>query len=361
MEHTYAVIMAGGSGTRLWPVSRKKHPKHVLPLLGERTLFQNTIDRLARLVPLERILVVTAADHADELRSQAPALPARNFLIEPEPRGTASVVGLAAAVLSRRDPRAVMLILPSDHYIRNHDLFALVMHVAVRVARKDYLVTLGITPTFPATGYGYIQRGEALPEKFDYPVYRVVRFEEKPDEATARELLSRGDHSWNSGMFIWRAERILAEFGRQMPDLAATLGKIGAAWGTPEQDAVLTSEWPKLRVETIDYGVMEHAGNVAVLPAGGLDWSDVGMWDSLFDVLLPDKDGNVFINSDHMLIDTHKSLIYSTEKKLIVTIGLDDVMVVDSGDALLVCHRDQAQQVRQVIERLKQQKKEEYL
>jgi mannose-1-phosphate guanylyltransferase len=254
-----------------------------------------------------------------------------------------------------------MLILPSDHYIRNRDLFALVMRVAVKVALKDYLVTLGITPTFPSSGYGYIQRGEALPERFDYPVYRVVRFKEKPDEETARELLSRGDHSWNSGMFIWRVERILAEFARQMPDLAAILGKIGAAWGTPAQESVLGSEWPKLKPETIDYGVMEHAENVAVLPAGGLDWSDVGMWDSLFDVLLPDKDGNITVNSDPLLIDTHKSLVYSTEKKLIVTIGMDDVMVIDSGDALLVCHRDQAQQVRQVIERLKQEKKDQYL
>jgi len=361
MNHTYAVIMAGGGGTRLWPVSRKKHPKHILPLLGADTLFQSTLARLEELVPPDRILVVTAEGQAEELKKQAPGVPAKNFLIEPEPRGTAPVVGLAAAVLARRDSQAVMLVLPSDHYIGNRDLFHLVMRAAVQVARQGYLVTLGITPTFPSTGYGYIQRGEHLTEKFDYPVYRVLRFKEKPKEDQAREMLARGDHSWNSGMFVWRVDRILDEFARQMPDLKAALDKIGAAWGASEQDAVLGSEWPRLESKTIDYGIMEHAENVAVLPAGGLEWSDVGSWDALFDVLLPDQDGNVIVNSEHMLLETHDTLVYSAEKKLIVTIGVDDLIVIDSGDALLVCHRDQAQQVRQVIENLKKMGKNDYL
>jgi mannose-1-phosphate guanylyltransferase len=369
MNHTYAVIMAGGGGTRLWPVSRKKHPKHILPLLGESTLFQSTISRLEAFIPSSRILVVTAEGQAEELKKQAPDVPAKNFLIEPEPRGTASVVGLAAAVLAKHDPDAVMLILPSDHYIGNLDLFHLVMRAAAQVAIKDYLVTLGITPTFPSTGYGYIQRGAILSEKFDYPVYRVLRFTEKPDEERAREMLARGDHSWNSGMFIWRADRILDEFARQMPGLRTALEKIGAAWGTSEQATVLRSEWPRLKPETIDYGIMEHAENVAVLPAGGLEWSDVGSWDSLFDVLLPDQDGNVIVNSEHILLETHNTLVYSTactcagtsEKKLVVTIGVDDLIVIDSGDVLLVCHHDQTQQVRQVIDNLKKSGREDYL
>ena len=361
MNHTYAVIMAGGGGTRLWPISRKKHPKHILPLLGKRTLFQSALDRLDGFIPTERILVVTAADQAEELKRQAPHLSQANFLIEPQPRGTASAIGLAAVILKKHDPEAIMLVLTSDHYIRNTDLFRLVMQVAVQVARKDYLVTLGVTPTFPATGYGYIQRDAALPEKFDYPVYRVMQFTEKPDESKARAMLANGDHSWNSGMFIWRADRILDEFARQMPDLKTALDRIGAAWDTPEQSVVLTSEWPRLKVETIDYGIMEHATNVAVLPASGLEWSDVGSWDSLFDVLLPDEEGNVVVNSEHMLLETHDSLIYSTEKKLVVTIGLDDLIIVDSSDALLVCRRDQAQQVRQVIENLKKSQRVDYL
>jgi mannose-1-phosphate guanylyltransferase len=358
---TYAVIMAGGGGTRLWPVSRQKHPKHVLQLLGKRTLFQSALDRLEGFIPAERIMVVTTLSQAEELAKQAPQLSQANFMIEPQPRGTASVIGLAASVIHKRDPGAVMLVLTSDHSIRNDDQFRLVMRVGVQVASKGYLVTLGITPIFPATGYGYIIQGEALQEKFDYPVYQVLQFIEKPDEAKARLLLASGEASWNSGMFIWRADRILDEFSRQMPELKKTLDHIGTAWDTADQDKILQTEWPLLRPETIDYGIMEHANNVAVLPASGLEWSDVGSWDSLFTLLLPDEHGNVVVNSEHMALETRDSLIYSTRKKLVVTIGVEDLIVIDSNDALLVCRRDQTQQVRQVIENLKKTHQEDYL
>ncbi len=361
MDHTYAVIMAGGSGTRLWPVSRKKHPKHVLPLLGERTLFQSTVDRLDGMIPADQILVVTTSSQEAELKRQAPGIPAVNFLVEPEPRGTASVIGLAATVLQKTDPEAVMLVLPSDHFIGNRDLFQLIMHVAVRVARKDYLVTLGITPTFPASGYGYIQRSEPLPEKFDYPVYGVLRFTEKPDEAEARRMLSRGDHTWNSGMFIWKAGCILGEFTRQMPELKSALDRIRDAWDTDSKAEVLASTWKSIQTETIDFGIMEHAERVVVLPAGGLDWSDVGSWDSLFDVLVADENGNIVVKSHHLPIETHNSLVYGNQDKLIVTIGVDDLIVIDTKDALLVCRRDQAQQVRQVIANLKNSDRGHYL
>jgi mannose-1-phosphate guanylyltransferase len=240
-------------------------------------------------------------------------------------------------------------------------LFQNMLRVADQVARKDYLVTLGITPTFPATGFGYIQQEAPLPEGFEFLVYRVKRFTEKPDEATAIAMLAAGGHSWNSGMFIWRVNRILEEFSRQMPELKRALDRISAAWGTSAQKVTLASEWQKLRSETIDYGIMEHANNVVVLPAAGLEWSDVGSWDSLFDVLQPDADGNVTVKCEHMPIETHNSLIYSSGKKLIVTIGVEDLIVIDSEDALLVCHRDQAQQVRQVIANLKESQREEYL
>jgi mannose-1-phosphate guanylyltransferase len=361
MEHTYAVIMAGGGGTRLWPISRKKHPKHVLPLLGDRTLFQITFDRLEGLIPWERVWVGTTADQEDELRSQAPQLPQDNLIIEPMPRGTASVVGLAAKILQRRDPEAVMMVLPADHFIQNRVKFHQVMHTAVTVARKDYLVTLGINPTYPATGYGYIQWGAPLPERFDLPSYHVLRFTEKPDETTAQLMLAEGNHSWNSGMFIWRVGLILDEISRQMPELNKALDQIEAAWGHHEQQAVLKSIWPKLKVETIDYGIMEHAARVAVVPAADLKWSDVGAWDSLFEVLHPDENGNVVVNSDHLPIETRNSLIYSTRNKLVVTIGVNDLLVIDSGDALLICHRQNAQQVREAIENLKKKKKEDYL
>ena len=227
LDHTYAVIMAGGGGTRLWPLSRKTKPKQMLPLVEEhKTLFQTTVERLMGLLPAERILVVTVAEQAEGLREQAPEIPAENFVMEPAPRGTASVVGLAAVTLRRRDPQAIMAVLPADHFIRNRDLFHLLIRVAVDVAEKDYLVTLGITPTYPATGYGYIQRGELIPERVIYPVYHVKKFKEKPDESHARTMLSTGDHSWNSGMFVWKTEAILAEIGRQMPGLKSALEQI---------------------------------------------------------------------------------------------------------------------------------------
>lgn len=354
--------MAGGGGTRLWPVSRRNRPKQIIPLISHESLFQTTVRRLEGIFPPERIFVVTVAEQADELRKQTPELPAENFLLEPAPRGTASVVGLAAAVLHQRDPQALMAILPSDHYIRERDLFGYILQVAAEVAARDYLVTLGIAPTFPATGYGYIQRGQPLPENFSYPAYSVLRFKEKPDEATARAMLVSGDHSWNSGMFIWKTERILAEFARQMPDLKSTLDRIAAAWDTPARGTALAENWFGLKNETIDYGIMENAEKVAVLPAAGLDWSDIGSWDALFDVILPDSNGNVIVSGKLLPVDTHNSLVYGNgDGRLFVTIGLDNIILVDTGDVLMVCHKDRAQEVRRVVEQLKNEGRNQYI
>ena len=362
MEHTYAVIMAGGGGTRLWPVSRKERPKQLLPLLGRETLFQSTVARLETLFPPERILVVTVAEQAREMREQVPAIPEENYLIEPAPRGTASVVALAAAVLKQRDPQAVMAIQTADHHIRNNDLFNYLITTALDVAEKNYLVTLGITPTYPSTAYGYIQQGEPMIGEYKYPVYTVRRFKEKPDEATAQELLRSGDHSWNSGMFVWRVDVILAEIQRQMPRLYDAVDAIASAWNTPERESVVRSRWMDLKSQTIDYGVMEKAERVAVLPAGGLGWSDVGSWDSLFDVLLPDMNGNVATNAQYLGLDTHNTLVYSAnDERLVVTIGLDDIVVVDSGDVLMICKVDQSQKVRDVVEHLRKHHQDKYL
>ena len=360
--HTYAVIMAGGGGTRLWPISRKETPKQLLPLLGKETLFQSTVSRLEPIFPPERILVVTVAEQAREMQKQVPAIPVENYLIEPSPRGTASVVALAAAVLQTRDPQAIMAIQTSDHYIRNRDLFNYLIRAAFDVAQKNFLVTLGITPTYPSTGYGYIQQGAPLEGDYKYPVYMVKRFKEKPDEETAQQLLRSGDHSWNSGMFVWRVDAILAEVERQMPALFNVVTKIATAWGAPEQDEVVRAHWNGLKSQTIDYGVMEKAEKVAVLPAGGLGWSDVGSWDSLFDVLLPDMNGNVATNAQHLALDTHSTLVYSkNDDRLVVTIGLDDIVVVDAGDVLMVCKVDQSQRVKDVVEHLKKHHQEKYL
>jgi len=361
-EHTYAVIMAGGGGTRLWPVSRRNKPKQLLPLLGEETLFQSTVNRLMDVFTPERILVVTVAEQASEMQVQVPSIPLENYLIEPAPRGTAPAVGLAATILLKRDPEAAMAVLPSDHFIRNRDLFHYLLRTAFNIASRNYLVTLGITPLNPSTAYGYIQQGESLDGDFMYPAYKVRRFKEKPDEKTAQGFLRSGDHSWNSGMFVWRADAILAEINSQIPALAGALNRISAVWNTPESSSTLEALWHDLKVETIDYAVMEKAGRVAVLPAGGLGWSDVGAWDSLFDVLFPDMNGNVAVNSQHLALETHNVLVYGNDPdRLIVTIGLDDMVIVDVDDVLLVCKVDQAQKVREVVEHLKKHRQENYL
>lgn len=354
LDHFYAVIMAGGGGTRLWPLSRKARPKQMLRLIDERSLFQTSVERVGDLFPCDNIYVVTVADQANELKEHCPDIPAHNYLIEPMPRGTASVVGLAAVAVRRRDPKAVMAILTSDHYIGNEPGFREILSSAYDVAQDGYLVTLGITPSYPAVGYGYIQQGEHLKQYRRFDAYKVLRFKEKPDEDQARQMLASGGHAWNSGMFVWRVDRILEEFERQMPDLYASLMEISENWDSPGQRSTIERVWPGLKEETIDYGIMESASKVAVLPAADLMWSDVGSWDSLFDVLPGDEHGNIVMGGQHIGLDTTESLVYvSEEHRLIVTIGVDDLVVVDTGDVLLVCRKDQAQRVRQIVSQLK--------
>jgi mannose-1-phosphate guanylyltransferase len=355
MDHYYAVIMAGGGGTRLWPLSRKTRPKQMLKLVDERTLFQTAVERLGGVFSPDRIFVVTVSEQARELQNQCPSIPAENYLLEPMPRGTASVVGLAAVALKNRDPEAVMAVLTADHIIKDEAKFLRFLGSAYDAANDGYLVTLGISPTYPATGYGYIQQGEKIGTYDGLNVYRVLRFREKPSEKRARQMLESGDHAWNSGMFMWRVDRILEEFERQMPDLFAKLAEINMAWSQPQSQDVILRIWPQIQTETIDFGIMENARNVAVIPAENLGWSDVGSWDALFDVLPTDENGNIVMGGMHIPIDTRDSLIYmNQERRLIVTIGVEDLVVVDTGDVVLVCKKDQAQKVRQVVGQLKQ-------
>jgi mannose-1-phosphate guanylyltransferase len=354
LDHYYAIIMAGGGGTRLWPLSRQARPKQMLSLFDDRSLFQTAVNRLEGLFPPERILVVTVQEQAAALQEQAPHIPVQNYLIEPEPRGTASVVGLAAIALQQRDPQAVMAILTSDHYMKNEARFRQVLQVAFQVAQDGYLVTLGVEPTFPATGYGYIQQGEKIGDYQGMQAFNVLHFKEKPDPDAANRLYHSGDHVWNSGMFIWRVEQILAEFNRQMPELAAGLSTIAEAWPSSGRGAVIQQVWSQLKSETIDYGIMEGAQNVAVVPAAGIGWSDVGSWDSLFDLLEGDQQHNIIIGAKHLGLDTRETLVYvEGAKRFIVTIGVEDLVVVDTGDVLLICSKEQAQRVRQVVHLLK--------
>jgi mannose-1-phosphate guanylyltransferase len=330
--------------------------------MDEGSLFQIAVNRLNGILSLEKIFVVTVAELARELKGQCPDIPDENFIIEPIPRGTAPVVGLGAVALQHHDPQAVMAVLTADHFIGNVERYHQLLSAAYFAAQDDYLVTLGITPNRPATGYGYIQTGEHLGAYGELEVYRVLRFKEKPDEAQASAMLASGDHAWNSGMFVWKTKNILAEFDRQMPELATQLKTIAAGWGTPQEMDIVSRIWPTIQPQTIDYGIMEGARQVIVIPAPGLDWKDVGTWDSLFEVISPNKDGNIIIGGQHLGLDTRGSLVYmNQERRLIVTIGVEDLVVVDTGDVLLVCRKDQAQKVRQVVNQLKESNHQSYV
>lgn len=356
-DHYYAVIMAGGGGTRMWPLSRKSSPKQTLKLVGDTSLFQQAVDRLGGVIPPERILVVTVSEQAQMLHEQRPIIPLENYLIEPIPRGTASVVGLAALAIRARDPQAVMAVVTADHFIGNTELFDRLLVAAKNVALDEYLVTLGIAPTFPSTGYGYIQRGKPIGTYDRLVAYKVEKFKEKPDESQAIEMLKDGEHAWNSGMFVWRVKQIMDEIERQMPDLFTVLEEISQAWDTPQQEPVLSRVWPGVNPETIDYGIMEGASKVAVIPAEGLNWSDVGSWDSLFGVLPIDEHGNIVVGENYLGLDTGDSLVYvdkEQDDRLIVTIGLKDMILVDTGDVIMVCPKDRVQEVRTVVKHLKE-------
>ncbi len=356
----YAIIMAGGSGTRLWPLSRQNRPKQAIKLIGERTMFQLAVDRLLPIMPPEHIITVTTAELADQLSAQTPDLPRRNFVVEPEGRGTAPVIGLGASYAKHLagGQNVVVACLTADHYIKDVTRFQNVLLAAANVAEQGHIVTLGIRPSFPSTGFGYIQRGEPLGMTSGFAVYQAKAFKEKPDEAMAAAFVADALHSWNSGMFIWTTDRVSVEFARQLPETAGKLDEAARSFETPGMADTLSRVWPTVAKQTIDYGIMEGAAEVAVLPVD-IGWSDVGSWASLLDILEPDESGNVLIGNDHLTFDTTGTLIHSD--RLVATIGLSNLVIVNTDDALLVCPRGRSQEVRRVVEKLQQRQAHRYL
>ncbi len=346
------VILAGGVGTRLWPRSRRSCPKQLLDLVNPRTMLQNTVDRVLPLVAPERIYVVTGAEYAAQAVEQLPELPAENILVEPSGRGTAPCIGLAAVALARRDPQGIMISLHADHVIADAARFRDLLLVAAGAARMGHLVTLGIKPTYPETGYGYIERGAMAHRLRKVPVYRVARFLEKPPLEQALQFVGDRRHYWNSGLFIWRLDAIMQAFERWLPELHGQLAEIAAAWGTPAQPKVMARVWGGIRPVSIDVGIMEQAEDVVVVPAD-MGWSDVGSWASLADIMTANEDGNVILGrGEHLGLETRNSLIYAPGR-IVATIGVEDMIVVDTGDVVLICPKSRAQDVKHLVEQLK--------
>lgn len=354
MDHYYAVIMAGGGGTRLWPVSRHDSPKQTLRLFEENSLFQLAVGRLVDFLPLERIFVVTSADLLEQLHEQVPGIGLKNFIIEPQPRGTAAVVALAAAALRKEDPEAVLAVLTADHLIPDKAEFHACLQAARELADQGYIVTMGIKPTYAATGYGYIESGVEIGEFSGIRGYRVVNFIEKPDETRAKKLVSLENYSWNSGMFITRAGVVLGEYERYMPDLYSIIQTLEPIMDVDHLAPDFVTTWMSIKPETIDYGIMEKTPLAAVLPLANLDWIDVGCWDSFFDVFTGDAKGNIVLRAKHEGIETTNSLIVSTDPdKLIVTMGMKDLIVIQTPDAILICPRGESQRVKELVNYLK--------
>jgi mannose-1-phosphate guanylyltransferase len=348
----HAIIMAGGSGTRFWPKSRRARPKQLLRLAGDSTMLQQTVARIETLVARERILIITGADQAAATRAQLPDLPAENVIAEPAPRDTAPCVGLAAGLVARRDPAGTMIVMPADHVIEPTAAFQRTVQAAADVVadHPSALLTFGIKPTRPETGYGYIERDALLETRNGIPVYQVIQFREKPDRPTAEAFLAAGRFVWNSGIFVWRAGTILDELRSHRPHLAAALAPILRALDTPDEAETMARLFPQLERISIDKAVMEHASNVCVLEVP-FDWNDVGDWRALASLLPRDAVGNAM--DGHVLaLDTTNSIIISDDGGLVAALGVDDLVIVHSGKATLVAKKDQLDKLKALVEGL---------
>ena len=349
MPRLYALILSGGAGTRLWPLSRRGRPKQFLELVGESTLLQETVERVSTLVPAERIFVVAPPEHRALIHEQLPELPADHLVIEPYPRGNAAAIGLAMAALQAFDPEAVVAVLPSDHVVRKVGAFRNVLLSATAAAELGYIVTLGITPTGPDTGFGYIEAGERLAVEGPVPVHDVKRFIEKPKRDVAERMVEAGGHYWNAGMFVWRVAVVLDAFRAHLPRTAAAIDALVDAVGSPRYEQVLADAWEETERTTIDYGIAEKARNVAVVPAD-IGWSDVGSWPRLA-AIAPDgspETGEVFAH------ESGGSYVHAPGK-LVALVGVEDLVVVDTPDALLVASKDRAEEVKAIVDRLERE------
>jgi len=344
----YAVILAGGVGSRFWPFSRELEPKQFMKIIGEASLLQATIQRLKGVVEARRVYIITNNIYFYEVKAQIAKfrIPDKNIILEPQGKNTAPAVGLCAKLISRIDQDAVLLVLPSDHYIKNIENFKKTLKKAIVCARKDFLVTIGIKPSAPSTGYGYIKADG----REDGHIV-VDKFLEKPDLNKAKEYFKDKKFFWNSGMFVWKASVLLGEIRAYLPDLYKNLELIKSVNDIPKV-------WPEIKAISIDYGVMEHSQRIALIPSN-FYWTDLGSWDALSEIFPKDKKGNIS-NGDTLNLDSQGVCVFARGNRLVSTIGINNTVIADTPDALLVCHRDKTQDVKKLVEKLKLLKRKEH-
>ena len=346
-----ALIMAGGKGERLWPLSRKNRPKQFAHFF-EKTFFQLTVERIEPLVGIENVYVVTPKDYIPEICKEVPHLPEGNIIIEPVGKNTAPCIGLSTLYLSREDPEEVMVVLPADHLIEKEEEFRQAVRFAFELAREERLVTLGIKPTHPHTGYGYIHFDGEYEARGGLKAYEVLEFTEKPDLVTAQRFVAEGTYLWNSGIFAWKNRVILEEIRQYMPDLWEGLQEIARYLGTNEEEKIKKEVFARLRSVSIDYGVMEKTRRAVVVPVD-IGWSDVGSWAALAGLLEKDENGNLTF-SKHLPIDSENCAVFS--KKPVVTLGVNNLVIVEDDDVIFVMPRERHQEVRKILEELEKSK-----
>jgi len=353
------LVMAGGRGERFWPKSRIRMPKQLLDLTGRGTMIRETVWRVKALADWAQIYIITGQDYAEAIREQLPEIPSENIILEPEGRNTAPCIGLAAMVIGTKDPEGIMAVLASDHVIDDDAGFCNLLQKGIGVAETTGgIVTLGIRPNRPETGYGYIKTGQAYREVSG--VYHVERFTEKPDLETACEFVSTGKYLWNSGIFIWKNRTILRLIKQYMPDLHQGLQKIRAALGTSDYDTVLKREFGQFEKISIDYGIMEKASEVYVLPAD-IGWDDVGSWTSLERIRTRDKAGNIINTPNVSLVDVKGCIIEASGEKLVAAVGIENLIYVETPDVVLLCPKHRVQDIKLLLEKLRMEKRERYL
>ena len=343
------VVMAGGQGTRFWPLSRQSRPKQFLKVLGEKTLFQLTIERLKKIVKTEDIFVICSDQYVPLVLIQAPELCEEQVIVEPAPRNTAACIGLAAISLHARFPDEIMGVFPSDHLIMDEEKFREVTEHARELASRGHLVTFGIKPEFPSTGYGYLEQGDRVESGSEKEAFRVARFTEKPDLETAEKFFTSGYYFWNSGMFVWSISAILEEIRIHMPELSRILDGLGdcSDWSEREQKLFKSAE-----SVSIDYGVMEKSSQVVMVPCD-LKWNDVGDWNAVAEILGSERKSRTSSTST-VLIDSSNCFVHSEGKKKIAMVGVNDLILVETDDSILVCSRDRSQDVGKIVHILKE-------